>query len=1366
MKKVAAAKPLFVLTGIMFLFLVFYLQQSALAVPVQSCIETAGKQICITDDTSKSYVTVETSDLLHPNDPSGIKGIWHYNTRPEENNNQGGGNLYELYFKETDPDALRNLVAYANWPTPNNSPGAFTGIGGVGSTEMYVRSSVLNMYAYDGTKDWITDKVFSKEPQTEPYACFDTEPNCVENDGSGDVYLKFTYKVKSQKNPDDTTVNNKIYFPAPYDVNNQYWYQIEKIWKIEPSGSIHLTLNWSLLNSGYASEIATRSQWSYEGEWTRFVKYAHSSSLPNHDPQNQNQHIGPNSLYGSSDMNREVAQCWNYLNRYHADWFSLTGSDVAPTVRITADNEGGFDGSGLYQMGTNVLPANEGAGTMEQCSCLGPAIGGHGIGWFSWWGGNPPPGWRYWWVDAAQNSSWTDHLRIDLISHSPVLDESGANVYGPEITSVQTEEQPDGSVIVSWNTDLDSNSVVEGTVTPEGSSNWQDWNRTAQYPNRPLVEIQANEFSEQQQPYPWRHSARVSGLTDETAYTFRVKSTDTSGREAVSSGHRLTVHASGYQPDLPLDFRASTSSLGKEANFRSEIRPSISQDGRYVAFASKANNLAPEDGDYVKDIYLKDILTGTISLVSTSTAGVKADKDSDHPFVTVSPDNGDIFVAFTSDAKLVADDNTNDCATYCSDVYVKNMTTGEIVLASRSASGQQGLGASNRPSLSVNGRYVAFVSDASNLVTGDTGKRDVFVKDTQYGDIVRASTSSSGAQANAASAGKPESVLMPPSISANGQKVVFESDASNLVTNDGAGTDVFLKEISTANDVLVAGNTIAVTAEPSYTGFASLSADGNHAVFEAHGQIVPEVPDTNGVGDIYVKNLQDGTFQRVSTKADGSQASGWAWYSGISADGRYVTFAHPSDLITYEPSTVLSIYVRDMQDNSSSGLKRVTPKAASALGSGGRSYWPVISSNGQYIAFDSSVPSLVANDANGTWDIFVGPNFNDNTVPTINNLAPNGIINISETNIAASFADSETGIDPSTVEVKLDNNKMLGCTVTGSGVSCPSGMLVEGAHYISVSVRNNMGMEKTLSGEIIVDTIAPMITDLLPSGNLPSPMATISAQLSDSVSGMNIESETVTLDGQPISNCDRQASSITCEIVGFSGLENGHQIELSVTDNAGNISTATSQFNITRPHTDRTTSIIINDSGGNCNEVGVWNQATKTCTLSTDITITSSNNGIYINTSGVTFDGAGFSIDSTGPNYPTGVGSLMQNGLTIKNLEVRSFQYGIYMGGGSSNITIRNNLVKDNNNGVYIDNSSNVSIFNNSLVNNASQVVVSGGSSISLSQAAPVGGNYWSSFDEVTEGCINENSDNFCDGPYNVSTWIDALPWASKIGWT
>ena len=190
----------------------------------------------------------------------------------------------------------------------------------------------------------------------------------------------------------------------------------------------------------------------------------------------------------------------------------------------------------------------------------------------------------------------------------------------------------------------------------------------------------------------------------------------------------------------PSTERVSVSRAGRQGNSWSGD-PSTSADGRFVAFWSRATDLVARDTNGYEDIFVRDRERGTTELVSVSSAGEQADDWSWSP--AISADGR--FVAFTSYATNLATGDAHDW----SDVFVRDRTSGTTERVNVSSAGEQANDGAGDPSTSADGRFVAFSSFASNLVAGDTnGMPDVFVRDRERGMTELVSVSTAGEQAN------------------------------------------------------------------------------------------------------------------------------------------------------------------------------------------------------------------------------------------------------------------------------------------------------------------------------------------------------------------------------------------------------------------------------------------------------------------------------------------------------------------------------------------------------------------------------------------------------------------------------------------
>ncbi|HEY6008873.1 MAG TPA: hypothetical protein VIU40_11165, partial [Geobacteraceae bacterium] len=401
----------------------------------------------------------------------------------------------------------------------------------------------------------------------------------------------------------------------------------------------------------------------------------------------------------------------------------------------------------------------------------------------------------------------------------------------------------------------------------------------------------------------------------------------------------------------PVTERVSVASTGAQGSGDS-AHPSISADGRYVAFDSLAADLVVGDTNAARDVFVFDRVNGETALVSAASNGAQGSGISDSP--SISADGR--YIAFRSDAANLLPGDTNGR----SDIFVRDRVNGVTTRVSVASGGAQGDLDSDSPSISADGRYVAFASSAATLVPGDTNNQpDVFVYDRVSGGIVRASVTSGGAQATGPSSA--------PSISADGRYTAFVSSAADLVGGDTNGVaDVFVHDAvtgATSRVSIASGGTQADEA----SGSPSISADGRFVVFASAATTLTGC-DTNGKSDVFLRDRTGGETRRVSVSSAGAQASGDSLTPAISADGMTVTFTSAAaDLVSSDTNGWADVFTH-------SRISGVTARLSAAYdGSQGNAdaASPSISEHGRYSAFVSAATNLVDGDTNAAADIFV-----------------------------------------------------------------------------------------------------------------------------------------------------------------------------------------------------------------------------------------------------------------------------------------------------------------------------------------------------------------------------------------------------------
>jgi Tol biopolymer transport system component len=398
--------------------------------------------------------------------------------------------------------------------------------------------------------------------------------------------------------------------------------------------------------------------------------------------------------------------------------------------------------------------------------------------------------------------------------------------------------------------------------------------------------------------------------------------------------------------------RASVATGGTQGNDWTSYC-SISGGGRYLVFGSYSTNLVPGDTNGTSDIFVRDRQTGSTERVSVATGGAQGNDWSAYPSISA---DGRCVVFLSSATNLVPGDTNGT-----SDIYVRDRETGATERVNVAGGGAQANGGTYPCAISADGRYVAFSSWASNLVPGDTnGVEDIFIHDRQSATIERVSLATGGSQGNLDSSGC--------SLSADGRYVAFISYATNLVPGDTNWVDdVFVRDRQTGitERVSVAGDGTQAN-ESSYG--PSISADGRYVAFPSDASnLVPG--DTNDRRDAFVRDRQAETTALVSVSSTGTKGNLSSGTRSISADGRYVAFiSYATNLVPGDTNWVDDVFVRDLQTGTT---ERVSVSAGGNQANRGSILTAAISADGRFVAFESEASNLVSGDTNGVYDVFV-----------------------------------------------------------------------------------------------------------------------------------------------------------------------------------------------------------------------------------------------------------------------------------------------------------------------------------------------------------------------------------------------------------
>ena len=434
---------------------------------------------------------------------------------------------------------------------------------------------------------------------------------------------------------------------------------------------------------------------------------------------------------------------------------------------------------------------------------------------------------------------------------------------------------------------------------------------------------------------------------------------DTTGQVRVSSAQAAPICGIDVQgPRI-----ASDSSAGIQGNGASE-NPAVSNDGRYVAFESFASNLVIGDLNGLRDVFVRNVSTGNTSWVSVHSNGKGPNGRSLDP--SISSDGH--YVAFDSFASNLVTGDLNGKR----DVFVRNTATHSTSLVSVQPATKGGSNAQSfDPSISGSGRFIAFTSNASNLVPGDTNhRRDVFVRDRKAHKTTRVSVSTSGAQGKGASDR--------PSISGDGRYVAFTSSSSNLVSGDKNGTrDVFVRDRVTNRTSRMSYSSSGKQGNDSSID-PSISSDGRYVAFTSFATNLVS-GDTNDASDAFVRDRKTFQTSRMSVSSSGTQANDSSSHPSISSDGQFVAFQSlASNLVSGDTNGKLDVFVRDRNPDTPHTTLRES-ESASGQQANNASRDPSISgSNGpghdHPVAFASDATNLVSSpnapDTNGKRDAF------------------------------------------------------------------------------------------------------------------------------------------------------------------------------------------------------------------------------------------------------------------------------------------------------------------------------------------------------------------------------------------------------------
>lgn len=410
----------------------------------------------------------------------------------------------------------------------------------------------------------------------------------------------------------------------------------------------------------------------------------------------------------------------------------------------------------------------------------------------------------------------------------------------------------------------------------------------------------------------------------------------------LAAGAPVTAQAHGTTE------RVSLAADGSQLPYGS-ASPLLSADGRFVAFTTLTIDLLPDGGIAATNVFVRDRRAGTTERATVGVGGALPDSDSTGCGLS---GNGR-FVAFSSTATNLVPGDTNGRA----DIFVRDRTTSTTELVSVGVGGVPANGRSAEVcAISANGRFVAFNSDATNLVAGGTGSGALYVRDRRLQTTERVG------------GGKlPVTQAWGLSLSADGRFVAFGGDAGLVAGNDTHQLDVFVYDRRQRRLELASLASDGTFGDASSL-WPSISSDGQYVSF--HSDASDLVPgDTNHTTDIFVRDRQRARTQRVSVGSNGAQGNNASYgLSQISANGRYVASqSFATNLVANDTNGTWDAFVRDRR----SGKTRRVSVASNGAQANGSSPSSSITADGRTVAFYSQADNLVPNDTNGVIDAFV-----------------------------------------------------------------------------------------------------------------------------------------------------------------------------------------------------------------------------------------------------------------------------------------------------------------------------------------------------------------------------------------------------------
>ena len=410
--------------------------------------------------------------------------------------------------------------------------------------------------------------------------------------------------------------------------------------------------------------------------------------------------------------------------------------------------------------------------------------------------------------------------------------------------------------------------------------------------------------------------------------------------------------ASATTNPKPINGIASVALSGKAAKTYS-TEPTISNGGRFVAFVSKAPDLTSSGSNGKEQIFVRDTLAATTTLVSVSSGGITGNADSDDPIISA---NGRYLVWQSAATNLVAGDTNGHV-----DVFRRDLVTKQTIRASvRTAGGQLTGGDATNPLVSGDGKEVSFQYAGSDVVAGDTNaKPDVFVREVDAGFSEMITVTSGELMLTAGGTN--------PSMSANGRYVVFDSNTTQVGTDTNGRVDVFLRDRVLGTTELV-GKASDGTQGEDGSQFGKVSDDGRYVAFQSSSKAFTTATVNGTDSHIYRRDRTNATTVLVDLDAFGQPGTEGASGPDISANGNAVSFASESpNLWNGDSNGNSDAFVRNVSTQTTT---RVDTKTGGTSEIHGLTFLPALSDDGTAVTYVSFAADAYPKDSNNTCDVF------------------------------------------------------------------------------------------------------------------------------------------------------------------------------------------------------------------------------------------------------------------------------------------------------------------------------------------------------------------------------------------------------------